>query len=319
MKMLLNFEAAIIVGICLLSCEKPEQNVNSSVQGEIKISAQVPNKIYTNDRNIKLDASNTDQISGSGQLSYSWICKEFPVGQSPIIKDASKAIATIDSIKVGNYNFQLTVKDNFGQQAISNYAMEVLQDTLSGSPKIVPAADLTLKLPTSLIIVDASLSAFANPANRKLQYQWSILQKPAGNKDPAITAASNSFTYITDLEQGQYQVLVKLTNELGLSSYDTVGINVIEATLITKTYEAPWVSVEDDFGLTLFLFIQDPANFAGRTPLNTTVTILDVDSQQILDDKKFIWGINSDHFYSYYLEDLKLEGKKARVTISYYE
>ena len=319
MKLLLNFETAVIAVICLLSCEKPQENVNRSGQGEITISAEVPNKIYTNNRNIKLDASNTDQINGNGHLFYSWICKEFPVGQAPKINNASKAIATIDSIKAGNYNFQLTVMDNFGQQAISNYAMEVLQDTLTGSPKIVPAADLTLKLPTSLIIVDASLSVLANPPNRKLVFQWSILQKPVENNEPIITTNSNSFTYITNLERGQYQVLLKITNEIGLSSYDTVGINVLEPTLITKVFEITWEDAYDDFTTVLYAKITDPGNFVGRNKQNTSLSVLNLENQELLDDKKYNWVVFDNALHLYYYHDLTLIGKKAKVTISYYE
>ena len=316
MKLLKNFEMVIVATICLLSCEK--RDIGTGSQGDIKIISEVKNKVYTNDHNIKLDASKTDQINGNGQLTFSWTCKNFPNGRVPRIKDATKSIAVIDSIMAGNYNFQLSVKDNFGHEVFANYQMEVFPDTLKGAPIIVPADDLTLKLPTSVIIVDASLSAYANPLFRRLEFEWSLLQKPVGNQDPKITNQTNSYANISDLETGQYQVMVKITNELGLSSYDTIGINVL-GTPITNVYEATWVSLTDAFGPGLFISISDPINFVGINNQNTKLTVLNLETQQLIDDKKYSWDISNNTLQVFYYEDPGWEGKKAKLTVRYYK
>jgi len=318
MKLLINFETAIVAIICLLSCEKPTTVSGSGSQGDIKISAVVKEKVYSNDRNTILDASKTEQINGNGQLTFSWICKNFPAGRVAKIKDATKAIAIIDSIMVGMYNFQLTVKDNFGHEAFANYRMEVFPDTLTGAPIIVPAEDLTLKLPTSVIIVDASLSAYANPLFRRLEFEWSLLQKPAGNQDPKITNKTNSFANISELETGHYQVMVKITNELRLSSYDTIGINVV-GTPITNVYEVSWVSVSDDFGPGLFLSVSHPTNFVGINNQNTKLTVFDMETQQLIDEKRYTWEVSYNWLQVFYFDDPTLEGKKAKLTVKYYK
>ena len=321
MKLLINFQTAIVAILCLLSCEKPEQDVARSVpRGEIKISAEVQNKIYTNDHNINLNASRTGQINGNGQLSFVWICNEFPVGQAPRINSATKSIATIDSMMPGIYNFQLTVKDNFGQQAVANYPMEVFQDTLTGAPIIVPAADQTVDYPVTGTVIDAQKSVYANPLNRRLEFEWSILQKPAGNSDPTFSNKTTVSTYLGDLAEGNYQVLLKVTNEKGLSAYDTIGINGPAPIFSTKVYESTWVFKKDpwDFDDYLEIKISDPGNYVDLKLQIIKITVFDMENQQLLDDAKYNFQIVEGELYITYDDDLRLDGKKARVTVSYY-
>jgi len=317
MRQLSKFNLILYVIICMASCEPDEIVDRSAPPGEIKVSAEVKNSVYTNDRNIKLDASNTGQINGKRNLTYTWTCKAFPVGQAPQIKSPSSAVATIDSLMIGKYNFQLTVKDDFGHLVNADYITEVFRDTLTGAPKIVPTADQTVVYPATYIVLGAALSVYANPVNRKLEFEWSILQKPVANRDPIISDKSSVSTYIRDLEAGNYQVMLKITNEKGLSAYDTIGITVPPTPiLVTKEYEDTWFLVYDDWGDYLQLYVFDPDNFVGRNRQNTTITVLNMETQQLLDDSKYYWDINDNELYVYYY-DFSLNGKKAKVTVRY--
>jgi len=170
MKSLIKFICFFVVLFCLSSCEKHDEDLyGSGSRRNIQISADVKNKIYTNDRNIKLDASNTNQINVQRKLSYSWTCKVFPNGQPPKINNATNSIATIDSLMLGNYNFQLTVKDDFGNQAIANYALEVLKDAL---PKDYEGTWVYMQDEwdgySALKITDPNNFAGRTPANTKI-------------------------------------------------------------------------------------------------------------------------------------------------------
>jgi len=319
MKLLIKFICLLFALFYLASCEKPDPIVDiPAPKSDIQVSAEVKNIVYTNDRNIKLDASNTDQINGRRSLSYSWICKVFPVGKAPKINGPSNAVTTIDSLMVGKYNFQLTVKDDFGHLVNAEFEMEVFQDTLTGAPKIVHIPDQTVAFPGTFILLGASLSYYANPSNRKLEFEWSILQKPAGNRDPTVTDKLNSSTYIRDLEPGNYQILLKITNEIGLSSYDTIRIKVKPApVLTTREYEGTWVLLNDGWDAShLLIKISDPVNFAGQNEENITITVLNLETQKVLDNVGWIFEDNVIYLYYY---DVKSAGTKAKVSVSYYQ
>jgi len=142
MRQLFKFNLILLVIVCLASCE-PDPIITPGVAdlGPIRVNAVVQTKLYTNAREIALDASATQNLNGNRKLYYSWICKDFPSGKLPIILGPQSMVAYIDSIQTGKYSFELTVHDDLGYQSTENYSMEVFPDTLVGVPKIVPLAD----------------------------------------------------------------------------------------------------------------------------------------------------------------------------------
>ena len=95
------------------ACKKPEID-SPAVERPITIQAQVPQKVYTNIKNIDLDARATVTSNGQRTLFFDWSCTSFPTGHPPIILAPTSANTKVDSIFAGQYLFRLKVRDNMG-------------------------------------------------------------------------------------------------------------------------------------------------------------------------------------------------------------
>jgi len=66
----------------------------------------------------------------------------------------------------------------------------------------------------------------------------------------------------------------------------------------------------------LLIKISDPVNFAGLNEENITITVLNLETQKVLDNVGWIFEDNVIYLYYY---DVKSAGTKAKVSVSYYQ
>ena len=72
--------------------------------------------------------------------------------------------------------------------------MEVLQDTLNGTPKIFPLSDQEIQLPLNMVYLEGSDNFSVNPLGRKLYFKWLVIDKPAGSAEVVFTSATSAET-----------------------------------------------------------------------------------------------------------------------------
>ena len=130
----------------------------------------------------------------------------------------------------GTYQFELRVTDNKGATAV-----DTVNVTVNAAANIPPTAnagaDQTITLPTSTV----SLTGTGTDTDGTVSYNWT---KVTGPTSGTITAASSAATSVTGLTEGTYQFELKVTDNNGATTADTVKVTVIAAANIPPTADA---------------------------------------------------------------------------------
>jgi hypothetical protein len=293
---------------------------------EIRIEAFVPSVLYTNKKEIVLDASSTLVMNGPRELFFEWTCTEYPAGRLPRINQPKSYKATADSPFAGNYTFRLKVSDAGGHAAVSNYAIEVRKDTLTQGPKMVPLPDQLLYLPRTSFSLNAANAYTVNPVGRDLSFLWSLIQQPAGSGPLEFNDTAKPLVMVEGFMEGSYQFRLEITNEIGLSIADTMGVMVMKDTLTgkIKIYEdLVWKGkiLWGDFDVYEYfneIEIYEPLIFYGRTENTLDIKVWDefrhdwsvpgVYSWRVSGNSVFLVGRNYDQ---------SLNGKKAKIQVKF--
>ncbi|WP_407522864.1 PKD domain-containing protein [Lacibacter sp. MH-610] len=173
--------------------------------------------------------TNSVTLNGSGTdadgtiASYQWVKIAGPA--LGIVTNAAAAQTTLTSLVQGTYRFELRVTDNNG--AIGRDTMTVTVNGAPLPPNQAPVAnagaDQTINLPTNSV----TLNGNGTDADGTIaSYQWI---KVAGPAQFTITNASSAQTIFKNLVEGQYVLVLKVTDNKGAVGTDTLVINVAAA------------------------------------------------------------------------------------------
>ena len=258
-------------------------------------------------------------------IHFNWSCASFPSGSGPHIQQPTEAKTVADSLVTGKYIFVLSVNDDLGNSASANFQVEVMKDTLKAVPPIIyPIPDVTINMPYNSVSLSASTSIYINPVGRPLFFKWTVIQQPAASDPPVISNSTSHTIKLSRLWSGTYLFELQLTNELGLSSKDTVEVKVIPDALsgTTRTYDdLPWIYTNDDeWGLNLYLNIDEPNTFADRNKDNTEVKVWDRPVRHGCNLMKYIGShmLNGMLIYKIVYPFEPLIGTKTKVQIRFF-
>ncbi len=232
--------------------------------------------------NISLSGSGTD---ADGTISsYLWTKISGPSGAK--FSNANSANTTVTSLSQGIYLFELKVTDNNG--AAARDTMQVTVNKAANIPPVANAgADKIITLPTSNI----SLSGSGTDADGTISsYLWTKISGPSGAK---FSNANSANTTVTSLSQGIYLFELKVTDNKGAATRDTMQVTVNKATNIppvanagtdkiitlpTSNISLSGSGTDADGTISSYLWtkISGPsgAKFSNANSANTTVTSL---------------------------------------------
>jgi parallel beta-helix repeat protein len=222
-----------------------------------------------NDQTITLP-TNTINLSGGGTASngsislYSWV--EISGPNSASITNTTTPSTTATGLIQGVYKFVLKVTDNLGSTAMDT--MQVTVNTASSSSYEATRAnagnDQTITLPVNSI--DLSGSGTTAPNRSISSYFWVEISGP--NSAP-ITNTTIPSTTATGLVQGVYKFVLRVTDDLGAITMDTMQVTVNTASSFSP-YEATVANAGIDQTITL------PTNMVslsgnGKTALDRSI------------------------------------------------
>jgi hypothetical protein len=310
----------VAVSIVILSSCKKEDTQIRGVDRPITISAQVPQKVYTNKLDLRLDARSTLTSNGKRTLNFLWSCPTFPAGHPPVISNPSEAVTKVDSLRRGTYLFTLKVWDAAGNVALSDFPLEVLQDTLHDAPKINPLSDIKLQLPQCTASLNGSQNYQVNPQGRVLFFHWSVIQVPVNSTPIKMSDTAGAVLNVILNAPGHYRFRLELSNDLHLSSADTIDIEVLPDALsgTERIYDNVSWKVEDDGwgGIYAGLFLSDPDIYQGRSSASYIISFWSEGKQQYIPAVNFAWSGGSTGLLIYTYENpYPFAGLTARVKV----
>jgi hypothetical protein len=284
--------------------------------------------IYSNVKEVYLDASITVSLNSRKVLFFNWACTSFPTASGlPAIIDSNKPLARLENPGIGRYIFKLRVKDSLGNIAESSYTMDVLEDTLIGKKPIAKAGpDQQVNAPRLTLMLDGYETFSFNPKGRALFFKWTVIQQPSG---------SNLGTFIGDkyvsqvkvLEEGLYRFQLQVENEYGLESSDTLDVKVLPDPYkgTTRVFEnMEWIRIPGGWGDDLGIKINNPDYFIERNPSNMEVRVWDEEKKDWMNPNNYGWSstLDGNLFIMYsHLDDeevfSKLVGVKTRVQVKF--
>ncbi len=176
------------------------------------------------DQTITLPTNST-QLSGSGTdadgtiSSFGW--KKIAGPSTFTIVNSSSYIVTINNLVAGVYQFELTVADDKGATGKDTVKVVVNAATTANQPPVANAGvDQVLTLPNN----STSVNGIGTDADGTIiSYSWTKISGPASY---AIADPSLATTMISDLQEGVYQIQLKVTDDKGNVGMDTIQITV---------------------------------------------------------------------------------------------
>lgn len=187
------------------------------------------------ENNITFDATSSYDPDGS-IMSYHW--NEVSGKSDYSISNTDSSIAIVSNLSEGQYMFELSVTDDGG-----DIAKDTIQVTVDPAVNIAPIAnaglDTTLTLPEDSIILDGSKSYDTD--GNIVSYEWSEI---SGNANFTISAENSVKASVSNLIAGAYYFQIKVTDDKGSFSYDTIIINELKNIL-------PVANAGNDVAITL--------------------------------------------------------------------
>lgn len=171
-------------------------------------------------------AASTDPDGNA--LTRAWILKSKPAGSTVSLSSAAGATTSLSPDVLGDFVVLLTVTDSVG--AKSQYTTTVRVDNRRPSanigtnaiPQSLPSAPSVTVPPGTKLTLRGSLSDDAD--GDALNYQWSIVAKPAGST-AALSSATAADPSITLDVEGQYQFRLRVTDVHGAYSQRLITVN----------------------------------------------------------------------------------------------
>jgi hypothetical protein len=225
---------------------KTSDNVQVTVNAATAPANQLPVANAGVDQSIQLPTS-TVSLSGTGTdadgtiASYSWTKQSGPAIGT--MSTPSAASTNVTGLVQGVYVFTLTVTDNQGGKSTDNIQVTVNAAVPANKPPVANAgSDFNITLPVNSVNLNATAST--DPDGSVTTYLWTKISGPSqfnlGNSGSATTTASN-------LAAGVYLILLKVTDNQGAISQDTVKIIVNAA----PVNQPPVANAGADMSITL--------------------------------------------------------------------
>ena len=212
---LLIAEAAVFV-----SCKKFRSCEGCQEINKPPIAIAGPDQVITLPTDsVSLDGSASNDPDGTIGV---WLWKKVSGPASFNVVNFSVSKTVVKTLSVGVYKFELKVTDDRGLSATDTVQIIVDSVTTINHPPIADAGpDQTLMLPVNNTTLNGSNSD--DPDNNITDYIWT---KVAGPSTFNIASATGIETQISNLVEGAYQFVLKVTDAGGLFSIDTIKVTV---------------------------------------------------------------------------------------------
>jgi dienelactone hydrolase/uncharacterized protein (DUF2141 family) len=152
-------------------------------------------------------------------VSYKWNRISGAAGIT--IVNSTTVEATIVGMQAGEYVFELTVTDNQGAVATDQVRVVVHLPT-NAAPIARAGKDTTIAVPASKAVLDGMSSTDAD--GTIIAYQWKQVSGPAAS---LIQNAHLAASTVKNLVTGVYTFELKVTDNLGATSVDSVVVTVV--------------------------------------------------------------------------------------------
>ncbi|MCL6524176.1 MAG: putative Ig domain-containing protein [Thermoflavifilum sp.] len=166
------------------------------------------------------------QLDGSGSYDpdgtithYLWAQLSGP--NTANILSSTQANTWIKGLQAGNYAFTLTITDNGGLSTTDTLYVTVNAAPPSPPVIVLSQSNIVLTLPVDSVWLDASASY--DSASHIIGYQWQLIR---GDTTAQILSPNQARTLVRHLQAGNYAFTITVRNEAGLTSVDTVHVQV---------------------------------------------------------------------------------------------
>lgn len=168
-----------------------------------------------------IDGSKSKDEDGT-IVAFNWSQVSGPTAE---IKTETLVQTVVNVFQVGKYEFQLKVTDNDGDSAIDNVMVEVVPP--ENKPPVANAgADRPVTITPSNRTAELDGSLSSDPENGPLQFQWKVVDFPAGTTAPVFNDAKLEKPIVSGLAPGAYEFGLTVTDNKGASASDTVVLKV---------------------------------------------------------------------------------------------
>ena len=153
--------------------------------------------------------------------NYRWELLSSPVGYQAQLEQ--RPTITLTNLTTGSYTVKMTVTDEDGVSASAEATIEVVKDA-DYKPKAVAGEPILLYLPNNSVTLNGNKSY---DDHNIVSWEWTKVKGDDGLDLPAdIAGARSPFLTVSNLLQGQYTFLLKVTDEVGQSDEDKVVVYV---------------------------------------------------------------------------------------------
>ena len=153
--------------------------------------------------------------------NYRWELLSTPVGYQAQLEQ--RPTITLTNLTTGNYTVKMTVTDEDGVSASAEATIEVVKDA-DYKPKAVAGEPILLYLPNNSVTLNGNKSYDDHSI---VSWEWTKVKGDDGLDLPAdIAGARSPYMTVSNLLQGQYTFLLKVTDEIGQSDEDKVVVYV---------------------------------------------------------------------------------------------
>jgi poly(3-hydroxybutyrate) depolymerase len=185
--------------------------------------------------NISLNGTGSSDQDGTIDL-YTWTYLTGPATYT--LNNAGSAIASVTGMVAGTYTFKLEVTDNDGAKDADTVSIIVEEEAAPPPPpNIIPVAyagnDIEITLPVNQVSLNGEESVDAD--GTITNYAWKKISGPSSFN---IVSATSSATIVENLVEGIYEFQLKIKDNDGALSSDTVKIIVNPAPNETPASDA---------------------------------------------------------------------------------
>lgn len=224
MRTMLKFAAGLFLTgmLIFISCKKKIDVLCSGCAGSNK--APVAKAGANLSIVLPLDTAILDgsaSIDPDGIITaYNWRKISGPASYAIVRTDIART--SVRSLVMGVYQFELTVTDDKGLTGKDTMQVIVDDPAVNQAPVCIAGSDQIIILPVDSILLNGSLSM--DPDGSIVSWLW---RKISGPVTFSIATPASALTWIKGLTSGVYRFELKVTDNGGAFSLDTVQVTVI--------------------------------------------------------------------------------------------
>lgn len=235
--------------------------------------------------------------------SYTWILISGPSPSSVIINNPQSAIGSVSKLAVGQYLFQLTVKDEKGLKSQATTAVNVKEATSNSPPVAHAGGNLVVVLPVNVVMINGSQS---NDDMGIVSYFWRKDRSSPAAGDILLNSDHEPVLQLVNVVSGRYLFTLEVKDAEGLTNRDTMSLiiqpdplelNLVELRLIT---DASSFSEQDKVILTSKVALM-LGNFSSSGTIEIVIHSIKADLifgstviifyvETVIGDKRIIWS-----------------------------